>query len=88
VDSQQVVILVIGLVVLGVFMFLPQYQARRRREKQMAALSVGDEVMTVGGIIGKLTYLSVEESRARIEIAPGVEMQVVSSAISRTLGDA
>jgi len=85
VDNQQIVIFVISLVTLGAFMFWPQYQARRRRQKQMAALSVGDEVVTVGGIIGKLTYLSAEEDRARIEIAPGVEMQVVLAAVSRTL---
>jgi len=66
-------------------MFLPQWQARRRRKKQMAELRTGDEVITVGGIIGKLTYLNDEENRASIEIAPGVEMQVVLAAISRTL---
>jgi len=85
VDTQQIVILVIGLALLGALMFWPQWQARRRRQKQMAALRVGDEVITVGGIIGKLTYLNAEENRARIEIAPGVEMRVVLAAISRTL---
>jgi preprotein translocase YajC subunit len=85
VETQQVVILAIGLVVLGVLMFWPQWQARRRRQKQMAELRVGDEVMTVGGIIGKLTYFNAEENRARIKIAPDVEIQVVLAAISRTL---
>ncbi|HEY73736.1 MAG: preprotein translocase subunit YajC [Chloroflexi bacterium] len=84
-DIQQIVILVIGVVVMGVFMFLPQYRAKRRREKQMAALSVGSEIMTVGGIIGKLTYLGTEENRARIEIAPGVEIRIVLAAISRAI---
>jgi preprotein translocase subunit YajC len=85
VETQQIVILVVGLVLLSVPMFLPQWQARRRRKKQMAELRTGDEVMTVGGIIGKLTYLNDEENRARIEIAPGIEMQVMLAAISRTL---
>jgi preprotein translocase subunit YajC len=85
VETQQIVILVVGLVLLSVPMFLPQWQARRRRKKQMAELRTGDEVMTVGGIIGKLTYLNDEENRARIEIAPGIEMQVALAAISRTL---
>jgi len=85
VDTQQVVILAIGLVLIGVLMFWPQWQARRRRQKQMAELRVGDEVMTVGGIIGKLTYFNADENRARIEIAPEVEIRVVVAAISRTL---
>lgn len=84
-ETQQVVVLAIGLVLLSVLMFWPQWQARRRRQKQMAELRVGDEVMTVGGIIGKLTYYNVEEGRARMEIAPGVEIRVVLAAISRRL---
>lgn len=84
-DNQQIVIFIFGLVALGALMFWPQYQARRRKQKRMATLSVGDEVMTVGGIIGKLTYLNTEEDRARIEIAPGIEMQVVVDAIGRTI---
>ena len=84
-DTQQVVILAIGLVLIGVLMFWPQWQARRRRQKQMAELRVGDQVMTVGGIIGKLTYFNADENRARIEIAPEVEIRVVVAAISRAL---
>jgi preprotein translocase YajC subunit len=85
VDTQQIVILAMGLVLIGVLMFWPQWQARRRRQRQMAELRVGDEVMTVGGIIGKLTYFNADEDRAHIEIAPEVEIQVVLAAISRTL---
>jgi len=84
-DTQQVVILAIGLVLVSALMFWPQWQARRRRQKQMAELREGAEVMTVGGIIGKLTYFDADENRARIEIAPDVEINVVPAAISRTL---
>lgn len=84
-ETQQLIILILGFVLLSVLMFWPQWQARRRRQKQMAELHVGDEIITVGGIIGKLTYLNTEENRARIKIAPEVEMQVVLAAISRPL---
>jgi preprotein translocase subunit YajC len=83
--DPQVLITVGAIAVLLVLMVLPQWQARRRRKKQMAEMGVGSEVMTVGGIIGKITYLDKEENRARIEIAPGVEMQVVLNAISQPL---
>lgn len=81
-ENQQTYIL-IGLVLLSVFMFLPQWQARRRRRKQITAMQVGDEVMTVGGIIGKLTYFDADENRARVEIAPGVEITLVTAGVSR-----
>ena len=84
-ETRQIAILVGGLVLLSILMFWPQWQARRRRQKQMAKLRVGDEIITVGGIIGKLTYFNAEENRARVEVAPGVEMQVVLTAVSHTL---
>lgn len=84
-ETQQIVILAVGLVLLSVFMFLPQWQARRRRQKQLSQLQVGEKVMTIGGIIGTLTYFDADEERARIEVAPEVEIEIVSSAISRTL---
>ena len=84
-ENNQVLMLVLGLVLISALMFLPQWQAKRRKQKQMANLQVGDEVMTVGGIIGKMTYFDVDENRARIEVSPGVEIQVVLAAISRTL---
>jgi preprotein translocase subunit YajC len=83
VENQQLVVLIVAFVLLGALTVWPQIQARRRRQKQMAEISVGDEVLTIGGIMGKLTYLNAEENRARIEIAPGVEMQILPAAISR-----
>jgi len=88
VDNQQITILVVGLVLLSVLMFLPQWQARRRRQKQMSSLHVGDEIMTVGGIVAKLTALNADEERARVEVAPGVEIQVTLTAIGHTLTQA
>jgi preprotein translocase subunit YajC len=84
-ENNQVLMLVLGLVLISALMFLPQWQAKRRKQKQMANLQVGDEVMTIGGIIGKMTYLNEDENRARIEVSPGVEIHVVLGAISRTL---
>jgi len=81
VETQQIVTLLIGVILLGVLMFLPKWQAQRRHQQQMSSLEVGVRVLTVGGIIGKLTYLDSEENRARIEIAQGVELEVLYSAI-------
>jgi preprotein translocase subunit YajC len=82
---DQTLVLIIGAALLIGLLFLPQWQARRRREKQMTAMHPGSEVMTIGGIIGKLTYVNAEENRARIEIAPGVEIQVIVSAVGQVL---
>jgi preprotein translocase subunit YajC len=80
---DQTLLMIGGVVLVLVLMILPQWQARRRRQKQMEAIGVGTEILTVGGIIGRITYLNRDENRARIEIAPGVELLVVVSAISQ-----
>jgi preprotein translocase subunit YajC len=84
-DTQQIIVLVGGLVLLLVITVLPQWRARKRREQQKAGLAIGTEVMTVGGIIGRITHLDSDNDRARIEIARGVEMSIVMAAISRPL---
>ncbi|NLF02189.1 MAG: preprotein translocase subunit YajC [Anaerolineales bacterium] len=87
-DSQQVIFLVIGLALLIAMMFWPQWQARRRQQRQMAELQVGRDVMTAGGIIGKLVRLDPEANEAAIEIAPGVVIRIIPAAISRALPSA
>ena len=82
---DQQTYLLIGLVVLSALMFLPQWLARRRRQKQIQSLQVGDQVMTVSGIIGKLTYYDAEENRARVQVAPGVEITMVTAGVSRSI---
>jgi preprotein translocase subunit YajC len=84
-DTQQIILLGGGLVLLLVLTVLPQWRARKRREQQKAGLTIGSEVMTVGGIFGRVTQLNAGDDRVRIEIAPGVEIAIVTGAISRTL---
>ena len=46
----------------------------------VAALSKGDEVVTSGGILGKVT--KVDDAEAQVEIATGVKVRVLKSTIS------
>ena len=80
---DQTIMLLVLIVGLGAFMFWSQWRARRRYQKKMEELQTGDQVVTIGGIYGKLTYLDQEANRARIEISPGVEIQVTIGAISQ-----
>jgi preprotein translocase subunit YajC len=54
--------------IIGVMYFLfirPQAQARRKAEAMLAALKKGDEIMTAGGIIGKVR--DIKESLITVE---------------------
>lgn len=75
--------LILALAVLA--LFVPQWLARRRQAKRVAEFESGDQVITIGGFIGKLTHIDLEENVARLELAEGVEVEVVPGAISRKL---
>ena len=84
-EGNQTVIMIVGIALLMVLMVLPQWQARRRQKKQRESIQAGSEVMTIGGIIGKVIYIDRDENRARIEVSPGVEIEFLASAISQPL---
>ena len=69
-----------------VFYFLlirPQQKRAKETKAMLAALQKGDEVITAGGIIGKIAKLN--DQYAAIEIAPDVEISVQRGAISQLL---
>jgi preprotein translocase subunit YajC len=71
---------------LAVFYFLilrPQQKRAKEHKALMDALQKGDEVATVGGILGKVT--KVNEDSAAIEIADNVVVLVQKAAIQNVL---
>jgi len=79
----------IPLVLLAGFMWLllirPQQQRVRRQQALLAALAVGDEVVTAGGIVGRIVRL--DDDRMDMEIAPGVVVPFVRAAVSHRLSE-
>ena len=74
----------IAIVVVFYFLLIRPQQKRARETKAMlSALQKGDEVVTAGGVVGKIAKLS--DSYANVEIAPNVEITVQRSAISLLL---
>lgn len=58
--------------------FMTRSQSKKQKELE-ASLKVGDKVVTSAGLIGKVIDLG--ERYARIEIAPGVNVQMLKSSI-------
>jgi preprotein translocase subunit YajC len=69
--------------VLYFMMIRPQQKRVKETKAMLDALQKGDEVVTAGGIVGKITKLS--DAYADIEIAPNVAITVQRSAISLPL---
>ncbi len=77
-------ILPIGLVVLFYFFLIrPQSKRAKQHKEMVSALQKGEEVVTTGGVLGKIT--SVSESFVSLEIARDVIIQVQKSSIQAVM---
>ncbi len=74
-----VIILVIGGL-LSAALIVPRQREMRRHQALVAALAVGDPVMTGSGIYGTLTAL--DDDLAWLEVAPGTVIKVARRAIA------
>jgi len=81
-DSGGLLFWGVLIVMMVVFMFLPQYMNRRRTKQRERELAVGDGVITIGGLMGEITYIDWDENLARLTIADGVEISILPSAIN------
>ena len=70
-------------VVLYFVMIRPQMKRQKEHKSMIDALAKGDEVVTTGGMLGKVTKMG--ESFLTIEIATGVEIQVQRSAVVQVM---
>ena len=75
--------LVLMFVVLYFVMIRPQMKRQKETKSMLEALSKGDEVVTQGGVIGKISKLG--ETFVSVEVASGVELQVQRAAIVQVL---
>ena len=75
--------MVLMFVVLWFFMIRPQMKKAKDHKALIEALAKGDEVVTQGGMVGKIT--KVGESYVTIEVAAGTEVVVQKPAIGIVL---
>ena len=75
-------ILVFGI--MWFFLIRPQQKKLKDDEKMRNALRRGDKVLTVGGIVGKVTKVK-DDGEIEVEIAQNVKIHVVKSAITQVM---
>jgi preprotein translocase subunit YajC len=63
------------------FIFFSNRSQQKKQKDMESKLKKGDRVLTQSGLVGKLVD-SLEGRYARIEIAPGVKVQVLRSSIA------
>ncbi|WP_397591893.1 preprotein translocase subunit YajC [Sphingorhabdus sp.] len=72
--------LLLIFVVFYLFLIRPQQKRAKAHEAKIAAVQKNDEVVTAGGLMGKVT--KVADEYVEVEIAPNVRVKAVKSTIA------
>ena len=75
--------LALMFVVLYFVMILPQMKKQKEHAAMISALAKGDEVITGGGLLGKVSKMG--DTFIGLEVSPGVDIQVQRSAVIQVL---
>ena len=74
------------ILMFGVFwilVFRPQQRRVKEHQAAIAAVKKGDEVITAGGIRGRVSKVTDDE--AEVEIAQGVKVRVIKSTLTQVI---
>ena len=83
-DGMQSIFLIVAMfAVLYFLMIRPQMKRAKEHKAMVDALQKGDEVVTAGGILGRIAKLG--DAHISVEIAPNVEIQVQRGAVQAVL---
>ncbi len=75
------------ILIFGIMYFLlirPQQKKVKEHAAMVAALRRGDQVITQGGLIGKVVKVK-EDNELEVELAEGIKVRVVQSTIATVL---
>ena len=84
-EPGGLIVLVALLAVFWLFLIRPQ---RRRLQEQRAlheSVGVGDEIVTIGGLLGHVRGMNDEDDTLVVEIAPGTNVRVARRGVAAVL---
>ncbi len=77
--------LILIFVIMYFLMIRPQQKKAKEHKAMVEALRRGDQVVTQGGVIGKVARVKEGENEIEVEIAEGVKVRVVKSTVVQVL---
>jgi len=88
--SQLAMPIIMGALLLGMMwmMFRGRMKEEKQKAKLMEALKKGDEVMTIGGLVGKVAEISGDRVVLKVDEANNVKVTYLKSAIQKIVSDA
>ena len=80
----QFVPLILIFAIMYFLLIRPQQKKVKEHQAMVGAVRRGDQVVTQGGLIGKVTKVK-EDNEIEVELATGVKVRVVQSTIANVL---
>ena len=80
---SQILILVVFVAIFYFMLIRPQQKRMKDQQAMLSKLASGDEVVTSGGILGRIT--EVGETFVTLEVADGVRIKVQRGQISQLM---
>ena len=80
----QFIPLILIFAIMYFLLIRPQQKKAKEHKAMVAALRRGDQVVTQGGLIGKVSKVK-DEDEIEVELAQGVKVRVVKSTVAQVV---
>lgn len=80
----QFIPLILIFVIMYLLLIRPQQKKMKEHKAMVEALRRGDQVITQGGIVGKVVKVK-EDGEIEVEIADGVKVRVIKATVAQVL---
>ena len=81
---QDFIPLILIFAIMYFLLIRPQQKKVKEHQNMVASLRRGDQVVTQGGLIGKVTKVK-DENEIEVEVADGVKVRVLQNTIAQVL---
>ncbi len=78
---EMIIMMVVLFAIVYFFMIRPQNKKQKEIQKFRNSLTVGQEIVTIGGIHGTVKHINEEDNTVMVEVATGTKIKFMKSAI-------
>ena len=82
---EDLFMLLLIFVIMYFLLIRPQQKKVKEHTAMLEALRRGDQIITQGGVVGKIVKVKEDANEVEVEIADGVKVRVVKSTIATVM---
>jgi preprotein translocase subunit YajC len=80
----QIIPFILIFAIMYFLLIRPQQKKQKQHAAMIEALRRGDEIVTQGGIVAKVSKV-LGEGRLQVEISPGVKVRIIQATVAHVL---